>query len=131
MYLSAATVMQEPIVLAARFAPSQRLPIELAGHCEADRYKPGSTLGPPSLAREKFSSSGKIDAVHRHCDCSSTAQRGGGRAMTTFRTIRRGAAAALMIISTGACAGSQLGNVLGSVLGGGTGSGNQLSGTIR
>lgn len=51
--------------------------------------------------------------------------------MTNFRTIRRGAAAALMIISTGACAGSQLGNVLGSVLGGGTGSGNQLSGTIR
>jgi hypothetical protein len=36
-----------------------------------------------------------------------------------------------MIVSTGACAGSQLGNVLGSVLGGAGAGGNQLSGTIR
>jgi hypothetical protein len=51
--------------------------------------------------------------------------------MSNYRTIRRGAAAALMILSAGACAGNQLGNVLGGVLGGGTGSNNQLSGTIR
>ena len=50
--------------------------------------------------------------------------------MSNLQTIRRGAAAALVILSTGACAGSQLGNVLGSVLGGNTAD-NQLSGTIR
>jgi hypothetical protein len=50
--------------------------------------------------------------------------------MASIHTIRRGAAAALMILSTGACAGTNLGNVLGGVLGG-TGGGNQLSGTIR
>ncbi|HKR07741.1 MAG TPA: hypothetical protein VJS39_01010 [Gemmatimonadaceae bacterium] len=50
--------------------------------------------------------------------------------MAGIQTIRRGAAAALMILATGACAGTNLGNVLGGVLGGGTG-GNQLSGTIR
>ncbi|HJP84962.1 MAG TPA: hypothetical protein VJ852_03180 [Gemmatimonadaceae bacterium] len=50
--------------------------------------------------------------------------------MTNLQTLRRGAAATLMVLTTGACAGSQLGNVLGSVLGGGAG-GNQLSGTIR
>ena len=50
--------------------------------------------------------------------------------MASIHTIRRGAAGALMILSTGACAGTNLGNVLGGVLGG-TGSGNQLSGTIR
>ena len=49
--------------------------------------------------------------------------------MSNFQMIRRGAGAALMVLST-ACAGGQLGNVLGSVLGGGSGS-NQLSGTIR
>ncbi|HJQ09442.1 MAG TPA: hypothetical protein VJ840_00250 [Gemmatimonadaceae bacterium] len=51
--------------------------------------------------------------------------------MPNFRTISRGAAAALVAISIGACTGSQLGNVLGGVLGGGSGGGNQLSGTIR
>jgi hypothetical protein len=50
--------------------------------------------------------------------------------MASIQTVRRGAAAALMILSTGACAGTNLGNVLGGVLGGGA-SGNQLSGTIR
>jgi hypothetical protein len=51
--------------------------------------------------------------------------------MASIQTMRRGAAAALMILSAGACAGTNLGNVLGGVLGGtGTG-GNQLSGTIR
>ena len=51
--------------------------------------------------------------------------------MASIQTVRRGAAAALMILSTGACAGTNLGNVLGGVLGGGGASGNQLSGTIR
>jgi len=50
--------------------------------------------------------------------------------MASLQTLRRSAAAALVILGTGACAGNQLGNVLGSVLGGGAG-GNQLSGTIR
>jgi hypothetical protein len=51
--------------------------------------------------------------------------------MASIQTMRRGAAAALMILSAGACAGTNLGNVLGGVLGGtGTGA-NQLSGTIR
>ena len=48
---------------------------------------------------------------------------------TTIQHIRRGAAAALMLASVGACAGN-LGNILGGVLGNGAGS-NQLSGTIR
>ncbi|HJP61365.1 MAG TPA: hypothetical protein VJ865_15265 [Gemmatimonadaceae bacterium] len=51
--------------------------------------------------------------------------------MASIQTVRRTAAAALMILSTGACAGTNLGNVLGGVLGGGGASGNQLSGTIR
>ena len=51
--------------------------------------------------------------------------------MAGIQTVRRSAAAALMILSTGACAGTNLGNVLGGVLGGGGASGNQLSGTIR
>src|SRR5712672_3573369 len=50
--------------------------------------------------------------------------------MSPIPRIRRGAAAALMIASLGACAGNQLGNILGGVLGGGSQSG-QLSGTIR
>lgn len=49
--------------------------------------------------------------------------------MANIQTIRRSAAAALMIAAT-ACAGN-LGNILGGVLGGNTGGGNQLSGTIR
>jgi len=54
--------------------------------------------------------------------------------MSTTQGIRRGAAAALMLASLGACAGNQLGNILGGVLGGGTQSAQQsgqLSGTIR
>ena len=51
--------------------------------------------------------------------------------MTIIQRIQRGAAAALMLASLGACAGQSLGNVLGSVLGGGEQSSNQLSGTIR
>jgi outer membrane lipoprotein SlyB len=52
--------------------------------------------------------------------------------MTIIQRIQRGAAAALMIASLGAC-GSSLGNVLGSVLGGGAGGAQsgQLAGTIR
>jgi hypothetical protein len=50
--------------------------------------------------------------------------------MTIIQRIQRGAAAALMVASVGACAGSSLGNVLGSVLGGGSQSG-QLAGTVR
>lgn len=50
--------------------------------------------------------------------------------MPTIQRIRQGAAAALMLVSVGACAG-QLGNVLGSVLGGGNAQSGQLSGTIR
>jgi hypothetical protein len=50
--------------------------------------------------------------------------------MTIIQRIQRGAAAALMVASLGACAGNSLGNVLGSVLGGGAQS-SQLSGTIR
>jgi hypothetical protein len=50
--------------------------------------------------------------------------------MTIIQRIQRGAAAALMVASVGACAGSSLGNVLGSVLGGGSHSG-QLAGTVR
>ena len=49
--------------------------------------------------------------------------------MANIQTIRRSAAAALMVAST-ACAGN-LGNILGGVLGGGGASGNQLSGTVR
>ena len=49
--------------------------------------------------------------------------------MANMQTIRRSAAAALMVAST-ACAGN-LGNILGGVLGGGGASGNQLSGTVR
>ena len=53
--------------------------------------------------------------------------------MTPKRLMTRGAAAALMMLSAGACAGNQLGNILGSVLGGGGGGAQsgQLSGTIR
>jgi outer membrane lipoprotein SlyB len=53
--------------------------------------------------------------------------------MTMIQRIQRGAAAALMVVSLGACAGNSLGNVLGSVLGGGAGGAqtSQLSGTIR
>jgi exosome complex RNA-binding protein Csl4 len=51
--------------------------------------------------------------------------------MTTKRLIRRAAAAALILASTGACAGNQLGNILGGVLGGGAAQSDQLSGTIR
>ena len=51
--------------------------------------------------------------------------------MTIVHSIQRSAAAALMIVSLGAC-GSSLGNVLGSVLGGGGGAqSGQLAGTIR
>jgi outer membrane lipoprotein SlyB len=50
--------------------------------------------------------------------------------MTIIQRMQRGAAAALMLATLGACAGNSLGNVLGSVLGGGAQS-NQLSGTVR
>lgn len=50
--------------------------------------------------------------------------------MPNNQRIRTGAAAALMIVSLGACAGN-LGNVLGGVLGGGQAQSEQLSGTIR
>jgi hypothetical protein len=53
--------------------------------------------------------------------------------MSGIQRLRRGAVAALMFASVGACAGN-LGNVLGSVLGGGTQTGaqsGQLAGTIR
>jgi len=50
--------------------------------------------------------------------------------MTLIHSMQRGAAAALMIVSLGAC-GSSLGNVLGSVLGGGGAQSGQLAGTIR
>jgi hypothetical protein len=53
--------------------------------------------------------------------------------MSPIQRIRKGAAAALMLASLGACAGG-LGNILGGVLGGGAQSGQQsgqLSGTIR
>jgi len=50
--------------------------------------------------------------------------------MTIVHSIQRGAAAALMIVSLGAC-GNSLGNVLGSVLGGGGAQSGQLAGTIR
>jgi hypothetical protein len=53
--------------------------------------------------------------------------------MSGIQRLRRGAAAALIFASVGACAGN-LGNVLGSVLGGGTQAGaqsGQLTGTIR
>src|SRR5688572_7938911 len=54
-----------------------------------------------------------------------------GGHMTLIHSIQRGAAAALMIVSLGAC-GGQLGNVLGSVLGGGGAEqSGQLAGTIR
>jgi hypothetical protein len=54
-----------------------------------------------------------------------------GGHMTIIQRIQRGAAAALMIASLGAC--GSMGNVLGSVLGGGSQSGQagQLAGTIR
>ncbi len=51
--------------------------------------------------------------------------------MTIIQSIQRGAAAALILATLGACAGQSLGNVLGSVLGGGEQSSSQVSGTIR
>ena len=52
--------------------------------------------------------------------------------MAIMQRIQRGAVAALMVATLGACAGNSLGNVLGSVLGGGSQSqSGQLSGTIR
>lgn len=52
--------------------------------------------------------------------------------MTMVQRIQRGAAAALIVASLGACAGNSLGNILGSVLGGGAQSGSsQLTGTVR
>jgi hypothetical protein len=52
--------------------------------------------------------------------------------MTINQRIQRGAAAALMIASLGACAGNSLGNILGGVLGGGNGAqSGQLAGTVR
>jgi hypothetical protein len=51
--------------------------------------------------------------------------------MTINQRIQRGAAAALMIASLGACAGNSLGNILGGVLGGGNAQSGQLAGTVR
>jgi hypothetical protein len=51
--------------------------------------------------------------------------------MTVKQRIQRGAAAALMIATLGACAGNSLGNILGSVLGGGGAQSGQLAGTVR
>lgn len=52
--------------------------------------------------------------------------------MTTIQRIQRGAAAAVIVASLGACAGNSLGNILGSVLGGGGGEqSGQLAGTVR
>jgi hypothetical protein len=52
--------------------------------------------------------------------------------MTINQRIQRGAAAALMFASLGACAGNSLGNILGGVLGGGGGAqSGQLAGTVR
>ena len=50
--------------------------------------------------------------------------------MTTMKSMTRGAVVALMTVSIGACASSQLGNILGGVLGGNSQS-SQLSGTVR
>ena len=50
--------------------------------------------------------------------------------MSTIQSMTRGAVAALMMVSIGACANSQLGNILGGVLGPTTQS-SQLSGTVR
>jgi hypothetical protein len=52
--------------------------------------------------------------------------------MAIRQRIQRGAAAALMVASLGACAGNSLGNILGGVLGGGGNSqSGQVAGTIR
>jgi hypothetical protein len=51
--------------------------------------------------------------------------------MTIIQRIQRGAAAAMIVVSLGACSGNSLGNVLGSVLGGGGQQSGQLSGTVR
>ena len=54
--------------------------------------------------------------------------------MTINQRIQRGAAAALMIASLGACAGNSLGSILGGVLGGNgaqSGQQGQLAGTVR
>jgi predicted transcriptional regulator len=51
--------------------------------------------------------------------------------MTIIQRIQRGAAAALVVATLGACAGNSLGNVLGSVLGGGSQQSGQLNGTVR
>ncbi len=51
--------------------------------------------------------------------------------MTIIQRIQRGATAAILVASLGAC-GNSLGNVLGSVLGGGGGAqSGQLAGTVR
>ncbi|HEX2601950.1 MAG TPA: hypothetical protein VHL32_07515 [Gemmatimonadaceae bacterium] len=50
--------------------------------------------------------------------------------MRPFTRIKQVAAASLMVVTAGACAGNQLGNILGGVLGG-NGQSSQLSGTIR
>lgn len=51
--------------------------------------------------------------------------------MAAIQLLRRAAAAALISVTAGACAGNQLGNVLGGVLGGSQQQSGQLSGTIR
>lgn len=50
--------------------------------------------------------------------------------MRPFNRMKQVAAATLMVVTAGACAGNQLGNILGGVLGGGA-QASQLSGTIR
>ena len=51
--------------------------------------------------------------------------------MAHMTTIRRGAAAAMLALSLGACrSGSEIGQVLGGVLGGGQGTANQVSGAV-
>lgn len=50
--------------------------------------------------------------------------------MRPFNRMKQVAAATLMVMTAGACAGNQLGNILGGVLGGGA-QASQLSGTIR
>ena len=51
--------------------------------------------------------------------------------MTVIQRVQRGAAAALVVATLGACAGNSLGNVLGSVLGGGSQQTGQVNGTVR
>src|SRR5687768_18262503 len=71
---------------------------------------------------------GRLGPVCRHRDCSFGARVSPGEYMTVQHRIIRGAAAASLLFTAGAC--SQLGSILGGV-GGGSPQSNQVSGYVE